>query len=174
MVRAAMARSAVMGIASAAAIAAAVICVSSASAAPPQLEVGRPVPRFALDTPEGAKILSSRYQGKALFINFFATWCRPCKMELRGIADQYPHFSDAVAFLGVDEQEAPDVVAAFARRMGVGYEVAIDQGNVAADFSIRTIPESVFVDRFGIVRAVNVGMLTQETMLHDLALISHR
>jgi thiol-disulfide isomerase/thioredoxin len=132
------------------------------------------VPRFALDTPGGAKIFSARYRGKALFINFFATWCRPCKMELRGIADQYPRFSGAVAFLGVDEEEAPDVVAAFTREMGVGYDVAIDQGNVAADFSIRTIPESIFVDRSGIVRAVNLGMLTQGAMLHDLALISRR
>jgi peroxiredoxin len=170
-----MARSCVTCVSSAVAVIAALVVASSpAGAAPPQLRVGEPVPRFALDAPDGAKIVSTRYHGKALFINFFATWCRPCKTELQGITGEYPRYASDVAFLGVDEQEAPDVVREFARAMGIGYEVGIDQGNVAADLNIRTIPESVFIDRFGIVRAVNIGMLTPETMLHDLKLIDGR
>ena len=135
------------------------------------LRIGAPLPHFFVDALDGTKISSDRFRGRPLVINFFATWCRPCRFDLprieRASAEQ-----SAVAFLGIDEEESPDAVTAFVRAMRLTYEIAIDQGLVATGMSVRVMPESVFVDRSGIVRAINTGYLSPDALVQDLALIS--
>jgi cytochrome c biogenesis protein CcmG, thiol:disulfide interchange protein DsbE len=135
------------------------------------LRIGAPLPHFYVDALDGAKVSSDRFHGRPLVINFFATWCRPCRFELPRI-EQAAVGRQAIAFLGIDEAEPPDAVSSFARTMGLTYEITIDQGLVAAGFAVRVMPESVFVDRFGVVRAINAGYLSAESLGQDLGLIS--
>jgi cytochrome c biogenesis protein CcmG, thiol:disulfide interchange protein DsbE len=150
----------------------AILGAQNAATASTHFRVGQPAPHFAVDSLDGGKITSDKFQGRAVFLNFFATWCRPCKLELPYITKQYAQSSSGIVFVGVDEDESATAVAAFDRLMGITYTVGIDQGNVAAEFLIEVIPTSVFIDRHGIVRAINRGYLTAERLEQDLSLIS--
>jgi thiol-disulfide isomerase/thioredoxin len=150
----------------------AVLGVQHAATGSTHFTVGRPAPRFAIDSLDGGKITSDKFRGRAVFLNFFATWCRPCKLELPYITKQYAQSSSGIAFVGVDEEESAAAVEAFDRLMGITYTVGIDQGGVSADYLIEVIPTSVFIDRHGIVRAINRGYLTAERLEQDLGLIS--
>lgn len=151
----------------------AIHCAGQTATASTIFKIGRPAPRFALDSLDDAgKITLERYRGRPVFINFFATWCRPCKLELPYITKRFAQSDGGVAFLGIDEGESASAVAEFDQDMGISYTVGIDQGNVAADYLVEVIPTSVFIDRHGVVRAINRGYLTSERLEQDLTLIS--
>jgi thiol-disulfide isomerase/thioredoxin len=134
--------------------------------------VGAAAPRFRIDDLEGGKVDLLALRGRPVFLNFFATWCAPCKLELPYIVKAFPNYGGRVTFVGIDEQETPEAVKAFARRMGIGYTVGIDEGNVAADYLVGAIPVSVFIDASGTIRAVNHGYLTPGLLRQDLGIIS--
>jgi cytochrome c biogenesis protein CcmG, thiol:disulfide interchange protein DsbE len=144
--------------------------VGSALAA--TVTVGKPAAAFRLEALAGGNIDSSRLHGRPVLLNFFASWCPPCKLELPYIVRAYPLYASRVAFVGVDEQESATIVSAFARREHISYEIGIDEGRAAADFGVGAIPVSVFIDRGGIVRAINRGYLTPTLLRQDLALIA--
>lgn len=142
------------------------------AASEPIATVAAPAPEFRIDALDGMKIDFAEYRGRAVMLNFFATWCPPCKLELPYIVRAYPSFASRVAFLGIDEQESPSAVEGFARKEGMTYRLGIDQGNVAARYGVGAIPVSVFVDAGGIVRAINRGYLTPTLLRQDLGLIA--
>jgi thiol-disulfide isomerase/thioredoxin len=133
--------------------------------------VGMHAPRFALATPSGGNIFSSQFGGTPVFLNFFETWCAPCKQELPVILRSYPRYAKHVRFIGVDEQESPAVLASFVTRAQIPYAVGIDEGSAAAHYGVYAIPVSIFIDRSGIVRAVHRGALTAAAMARAMALI---
>jgi|SRR5579863_5835159 len=150
----------------------AVISGSAPRALAAHVAVGMPAPPFRLEALSGGNIQSSRLRGRPILLNFFASWCPPCKLELPYIVRSYPAYAARVAFIGADEQESAAVVTAFAKREGISYAIGIDEGRAAADFEVGAIPVSVFIDRRGIVRAVNRGYLTPTLLRQDLALIA--
>jgi thiol-disulfide isomerase/thioredoxin len=150
----------------------AVLLSTRPAASGPIARVGAPAPEFRIDALDGTKIDFAQYHGRPVMLNFFATWCPPCKLELPYIVRSYPAYASRVAYLGIDEQESPKAVEAFARKEGMTYRLGIDQGNVAAQFAVGAIPVSVFVDAGGIVRAINRGYLTPTLLRQDLGLIA--
>src|SRR5450631_632990 len=90
-----------------------------AAAADAPLAVGKQAPAIDLETLTGKKFSLSQFKGKPVFVNFFASWCQPCKLELPFIVKQYPALKSQVVFLGIDELEAPTQVAPFAKQMGI-------------------------------------------------------
>lgn len=147
-------------------------CLAGPAAADSNVRVGNAAPDFRIDRVDGQKISLRDFRGRPVFLNFFATWCPPCKLELPSIIAQYQTYGHHVVFLGVDEQESPEAVLAFAKDMGMRYDLGIDQGNVAAAYLVQAIPTSVFIDKTGIVRAVNRGYLTPSQLQQDLTLIA--
>jgi thiol-disulfide isomerase/thioredoxin len=131
-----------------------------AAAADQSLAVGNPAPAIDLETLSGSKISLAHFKGKPVYVNFFASWCGPCKQELPYIVKQYPSLKARIVFLGVDELEAMAQVGPFAKHMGIAFPIVIDPGSVGAAYQIDTLPKSVFIDRQGIVRAVWRGFMT--------------
>jgi thiol-disulfide isomerase/thioredoxin len=141
---------------------------------PPALggvEVGKPAPPFFVRSLDGKFVGRTALHGRAAFINVFATWCGPCRIEIPAIVAAYPRYRARVAFFGVDEQEPASKVAPFVKRMHVPYAIGIDEGQMAATYGASSIPHSVFVDKHGIVRAVFSGPLTTAQLQRDMALI---
>jgi len=154
-------------------LALAVLCgIGAPAAADQHVDVGRAAPAFRIQGLGGQSISLDQFHGRPVFVNFFATWCPPCKLELPFIVQEYPHYKNDVEFLGIDEQEAPDAVKAFVQHAGMSYTIGIDEGNVAAAYLVSAIPVSIFIDKQGIVRAVNRGYLTPQTLRQDLRLIA--
>src|SRR5450631_4865199 len=125
-----------------------------AAAGPLVAAVGKPAPAFMLEDLQGAPVSAEMFAGKPLYINVFATWCPPCRIELPDIVRSYARFQGRVTFLGVDEQEPPGKIEPFSRAMGIRYPIAVDQGQMEASYRAHSVPTSVFIDRRGIVRAL--------------------
>jgi thiol-disulfide isomerase/thioredoxin len=81
--------------------------------------VGKPAPAFMLEDLNGFPLSSKSFRGKPLYINVFATWCPPCRIELPEIVRSYERYKAAVAYLGVDEQEPAGTIEPFRRTMGI-------------------------------------------------------
>jgi cytochrome c biogenesis protein CcmG/thiol:disulfide interchange protein DsbE len=144
----------------------------SGAATPLVAAVGQPAPAFMLEDLNGAPLTTKMRRGKPLYINVFATWCPPCRIELPEIVRSYERFKAEVAFLGVDEQEPPGKIEPFRRAMGIHYPVAIDWGQMEASYRAHSVPTSVFIDRRGIVRALYRGPIPDRLLQKYLHLIA--
>ena len=112
------------------------------------------------------------YRGRPLWVNFFATWCPPCKDELPQIERRYEDKRPAgLLVLGIDQQEEPKVVRPFIKRFGLSYPVLIDSSRPPNAYVLQALPTSVFIDRFGIVRYIQIGEMTPPMMDKALASI---
>jgi cytochrome c biogenesis protein CcmG/thiol:disulfide interchange protein DsbE len=142
---------------------------SGAGATYGRATIGAIAPDVPFDTLDGHKLALTSYGGHPLVVNFFATWCVPCKAELPLIESRYVRLAPrGLAVLGADEQESVDRVRAFVRAHGVTYPVVIDQGPALEAYGGDAIPTSLFVDRKGVLRAVHIGEMTPEILDQEL------
>ena len=104
----------------------------------------------------------SDYRGKAVLLNFWATWCSPCKVEMPWFVDlQKKYGSDGLVILGVamDDSEAPKI-AQFASEMGVNYPVLLGTDKVSEDYgNVEFLPTSFYIDRDGKIVGKGTGLL---------------
>jgi len=136
---------------------------------PPVAETQKPAPAFALPGLHGETVRLNDYRGKVVLVNFWGTWCEPCKEETPALAAVYRKLHDqGLIIIGVDlrnqERPGPDGdadVRAFTERYGVSYPIAFDvAGETARAFQIYPLPTSFVVDRNGMIRYVRVGQIT--------------
>ncbi len=130
------------------------------------VKVGELAPDFTLTDLEGNSVTLSEYRGKVVFINFWATWCPPCRAEMPEIEAVYQEYKDkGVVVFGVDILEPEDVVRQFVEQGGYSWIFVLDAtGAVSDDYRITAIPTSFFIDREGIIQAVNIGAMTKRAM----------
>jgi peroxiredoxin len=133
--------------------------------------VGQQAPDFSLVDLDGNPVSLSDFRGKVVLINFWATWCPPCRQEMPAIEALHQEYKDRdVVVIGIDTYESPDKVRRFVQEGGYNWTFAIDTtGLVSRDYRIVAVPSSFFVDRNGIVRAAIIGPMTLDTMEADLA-----
>ncbi|HXY15563.1 MAG TPA: TlpA disulfide reductase family protein [Terriglobales bacterium] len=113
---------------------------------------GDVAPDFTLQSLEGKTVRLSDYRGKAVLLNFWATWCAPCKIEMPWFVElQKQYGSEGLQIVGVAMDDAsPKDIAAFAREMGVNYPVLIGKEAVGDAYGgVQFLPESFYIDRNG-------------------------
>lgn len=131
--------------------------------------IGAIAPDVSFEALDGHKLALSSYAGRPLVVNFFATWCVPCRAELSLIESRFQRLGpQGLAVLGADQQEGADQVRDFARAHGVTYPVVIDQGPALQAYGGAAIPTSLFIDRKGVLRAVHVGEMSAEILDAEL------
>ena len=122
--------------------------------------IGHPAPSFALPGLDGRSLSLASLRGKPVLLNFWATWCVPCKSELPALQRFADEQKDRWTVLGVDELETRDAVASFARSLHVTYPLVTDaDGAVGQRFRIGGLPSTFAIDAQGIVRVVHLGPL---------------
>ncbi len=136
----------------------------SITPSPPARDRARP---FTVRTLDGRTLRLSDLRGRPVIVDFWATWCAPCRVSmplLSRMQDRFAREGLVVVGLSVDDV-APQDVRSFAERMRVRFPVAMASESVMEDYGpIRSIPTTVFIDRRGhIVRRV-VGYLDRETL----------
>src|SRR5690349_7707838 len=114
---------------------------------------GKPAPDFALQTLDGKTLRLSDFRGKGVLLNFWATWCVPCKVEMPWFVElQKQYGSDGLQILGInaDEDTSKDELEKFAKGMGVNYPVLLGKEEVEQAYGgIQFLPVTVYVDRDG-------------------------
>ena len=134
--------------------------------------VGSPAPEVQLEALDGKRLSFAAYRGQPVWVNFFATWCPPCKDELPEIERRYQRLhGQGLVVLGVDQQETPALVKPFVARFGLRYPVVVDEGQGAITYDLTALPTSVFIDRGGVVRFIQVGEMSPVLMDAALAKI---
>ena len=138
---------------------------------PPVAELNRPAPDFTLPGLGDTSVHLSDYRGKVVLINFWGTWCEPCKDETPALQAAYQRLREqGLVIIGVDlrnqeragEQGVADV-RNFTARYGVTYPIALDlAGETGRAFQIYPIPTSYFIDRDGAIRYVRAGPLAAD------------
>jgi cytochrome c biogenesis protein CcmG, thiol:disulfide interchange protein DsbE len=137
-----------------------------------EARAGRPAPAFRLEGFDGSIVTLARFAGKPLYINVFASWCPPCREEFPRIVSAQRRYGNRVTFLAVSTQEAAVLAKRFTNAMHATFPVAIDRGRMGLTYGARSLPDSYFVDRHGIVRAVVHGPVDAATLDRDLAEIA--
>ena len=119
---------------------------------------------FSLDDTSGQRVKLSDLRGHPVVINFWASWCPPCRQELPALQSAYQRFRDqGVILLGVDVHESAEAIQNFAPQFGLTFPLLLDQdGALSERFQVRGVPTTVFLDAEGIVRARHVGPLTED------------
>jgi DsbE subfamily thiol:disulfide oxidoreductase len=130
---------------------------------PPAPQVGHPAPDFTLATTNDEALTLSQLKGKPVLLNFWATWCPPCRAEMPHIQAAYKEYGAAgLIVVAIDEQESADEVRRFANEFGLTFPLALDtSGQVGQKYLARALPTSFFVDRGGIIRHKFTGPMTE-------------
>ncbi len=137
--------------------------------------MGKPAPAFALEDLSGKKVSLASYKGKAVLINFWATWCGPCKIETPWLVELRKQYAaQGFEILGVstddidrdDNEKLSDEkkdIAKSAQQLGIDYPVLIDGASMSTPYGgLDAMPTSFFVDRSGKVVAAQLGLTSKE------------
>lgn len=123
---------------------------------------------FTLSTLNGAKWSLQEHRGKIVLVNFWATWCPPCRMETPDLVATHKKFSDrgfTVVGVTLDENPAQDVPP-FAQRYGVAYPILLPNDEVGGQIS--SLPTSLLIDGNGRVARRYVGLVTESRLQKDI------
>lgn len=132
----------------------------SAQAKETLVKVGDAVPDFVVEMFDGQKIDSKDLKGKVVLINFWATWCPPCQLELKRVQKEIiDRFKGKdFVFLAISREESREQVAKFREKNGYIFPMGLDpERKVYSKFATATIPRNFIIDKKGKIVAIEVG-----------------
>jgi thiol-disulfide isomerase/thioredoxin len=141
-----------------------VITFTSCSKTEEGTAVGNVVaPLFNLPTVQSDKVGLNDYKGKVVLLEFFASWCPPCRMVAPEIKSIYKKYKDkGFVVLAVSIDSGPNAAAAvrnFVKEFAISYPVALDDGTASRQYQIISIPTSFLIDKQGKLRSKHIGLL---------------
>jgi thiol-disulfide isomerase/thioredoxin len=141
-------------------VAAALVAVAAMSAPAVAAEGSKaPAPDFVLDSNTGKPIKLSGLKGQVVMINFWATWCGPCRQEMPLLDSIYKQYKDkGFTLLGVNVEPDPKLATDWLKKAPVSFPVLYDvKSDVSQLYRVAGMPSTVFVDKKGMVRLVHRG-----------------
>ena len=133
------------------------------------VRVGSPAPGFTLPDLDGDPLSLNMFRGDVVLINFWTTWCPPCREEMPALQEAYENYQDngftvlAVNWTQVDD---PEQVEPFVRELGLTFPILLDERGEVSEglYNLLGLPTSVFVDRGGNVREIFIGPLQLDSL----------
>lgn len=131
---------------------------------------GAPAPDFQVMSLEGKPVSLQDYRGKVVLVNFWATWCIPCRSELPDLSQAYREHQDhGFVVLAVNVKEGEEQVRRFLEEIPVPFPVLMDtDGKITNRFAVTALPTSFFVDADGVIRGVFIGNLNKGAVVKKL------
>ena len=116
-------------------------------------------PNFTLSTVDGQQVSLEQYRGRVVFLNFWATWCIPCREEMPALEQLHQTYqSHALTILSIDLKESADQVKAFFQKHSLSFPALLDEsGSVFRDYLVAGMPTTYLIDRDGTLLARGVG-----------------
>jgi len=128
----------------------------------------KPAPAFTLSTVDGKKVSLSDYKGKPVVVNFWATWCGPCKVEMPWFEEfRKKYAADGFEVLGLDDDAdvGKDVITKSVQKLGVTYPILLSDDKVAKEYGDPDVlPMSFYVDKTGKIVEVTAGLGTKDEL----------
>jgi peroxiredoxin len=141
---------------------------------PQRPEIGKLAPDFALyDARDGLTIRKlSDFRGKPVVVNWYASWCSPCKQEIPDFETAYQANRDTLVILGVDALEARSKAVGILDELNATYPAVVDPTGVVTDhYRVSGLPVTFFIDKDGILRAQKTGQIQRDELEQNLAKI---
>jgi peroxiredoxin len=136
------------------------------------VQVGQSAPDFQLSGLDGKKVSLQQYNGHPVLINFWATWCSPCKDEMPLIAKRYLQYQPDLIVLAIEEGESFSDVKKFVEENDLPFTVLLDEAiEIGNLYGIGAYPTTFFVDGNGVVQAVEIGSMDSNTIDQNLLLV---
>ncbi|MCS7059572.1 MAG: TlpA disulfide reductase family protein [Anaerolineae bacterium] len=138
------------------------------------LRENEPAPDFQLQTFDGRAVRLSDFKGRPVLINFWASWCPPCREETPDLVAAYEQLQDINAvFIGIGTNDDTEKLKQFAQEYAVPYLIVEDPlGDVSRQYRVLGMPTTFLVDKDGILRKIVNGVVTKEqviTLMRELA-----
>ncbi|WP_299028123.1 TlpA disulfide reductase family protein [uncultured Thermanaerothrix sp.] len=131
------------------------------------VEVGHPIPDFRLVALDGQIKSKADFEGHPLVLNFWASWCAPCRDEMPLLQRLYETHVDEINVVGINYAEARSRVLDFVQSLGISFPILLDEdGKVNDLYQVPGYPLTLFVNQNGVLIAYHLGQLTPE-MLSD-------
>jgi peroxiredoxin len=141
------------------------------TAGAPQISIagigtGSPAPDFELEAADGGHVGLTDYLGDVVLLNFWATWCAPCRTEMPLLQSAFESFQDqGFVVLGIDFDEPADLVTSFGEELGLAFPLLLDPGGkIQQQYKVRGYPTTVILDREGRIHAYHIGVLTHSQL----------
>ncbi|MEE8618987.1 MAG: redoxin domain-containing protein [Dehalococcoidales bacterium] len=133
-------------------------------------EIGKAAPSFQLTDIDGQTVSLSDFQGKPVLLNFWATWCGPCRFEMPYIQEVYNERSEpGLVILAINIGESFAKVKEFMQDYNLSFPVLLDlEGKVAEKYNILPIPTTYFIDSDGIIRDMQIGAFRSVAEIEDI------
>jgi len=131
----------------------------------------KPAPNFSLKDADGRTVQLSDYRGKVVLLNFWATWCDPCRYEIPWFIEfERQHKGQGFAVVGVSmDEDGWQAVKPFISELGINYRILLGDDKVSQLFGgVDALPTSFVIDRDGRIAAVYVGLASKSSYENDL------
>lgn len=134
--------------------------------------IGKPAPDFSMETFSGETFTLSEHRGEVVVMNFWGSWCEPCKREMPAFQGYWADAPDDVMFVGVGSKRDPeDKAVAFAEEYGVTYPIGRDTeggtvaaGQISKDYNISFYPMTYIIDPEGNISALVIGEMDEDDL----------
>jgi peroxiredoxin len=132
---------------------------------------GQPAPDFTLASLDGKTLKLSDYRGKAVLLNFWATWCEPCKIEMPWFADlQKKYEAQGLQVLGIAMDDAtPKEIGEFAHKLGVNYPILVGKEEVGTQYGgVQYLPSTFYISRDGKIIDRVFGLVSRSEIENNI------
>ncbi|HUR36773.1 MAG TPA: TlpA disulfide reductase family protein [Terriglobales bacterium] len=135
--------------------------------------IGKAAPEFELSTLDGKSVKLSDFKGRPVLVNFWATWCGPCKIEMPWFIDLKKKYeAQGFEIIGIAMEDTEnEKIAEFTKQMGVNYVILKGKNAVADAYGdVQGLPTSFYLDREGKIVAQHAGLVSRSTIEDDVRL----